>query len=128
MSEVTYTQFLRLKTALGLRWAGAIMLAALLEAPDGRVDRADLLKLLRSSGYAMRDDGKQFDVTLSQLNAKLPATVSVGPTWTDNIRYERRRGGSLPASFYEISSEWAREHLWRIARGEAIEPKGRAAA
>ncbi|GIK48003.1 MAG: hypothetical protein BroJett013_07000 [Alphaproteobacteria bacterium] len=69
---------------------------------------------------AVRGEGNSasFNVMLCKLNKKLPATVHVCPVYENGARFEKGRRLSRSAIGYEISSEWARDQLMRVARPE----------
>lgn len=75
------------------------------------------------------EDGRSFDVLLTRLNRKLPATVAVVPQYPEGQRWRKgetfSNGGSRKAIGYAISNPWAREQLMRVARPKQ---KGRRAA
>ena len=118
MTTLTYREFLRLR-ASGLKWQAVTFIAALLEAPEG-LTRSELEDRLKEAGYTLNP--RSLDVTVCQVNAQLPATVRIVTSYAEGKRYQngRPRKGTRIAS-YTLSSDWAREYLLRIARGETLE-------
>lgn len=87
-----------------------------------------LVSVLSVEGIAPRkavraDDSRSFDVLLTRLNQKLPATVRVVPRYEGDERWKKGvtfdKGGSTKAIGYSISNDWARDQLLRVARGSS---------
>jgi len=109
MPALLITEADRLRERFNLTRAECDILAAVLGS-DGMAAR----KAVRS------DDSRSFDVLLTRLNQKLPATIRVVPHYEDGERWQKGvtfdKGGSRKAIGYAISNEWGRGQLLRVAR------------
>lgn len=110
MTALLITEAMRLREALKLTRAESDILCAVLST-KGVTPRVRV----------RCDNSRSFDVLLTRLNQKLPATIRVVPHYDEGERFIKGRQGSNKASGYSISNEWGRDQLLRIARGRAKE-------
>lgn len=112
---VSYAEAMRLKKALNLPTAQLTLLVTLIDHA-GRCPR-DLLR------DTVGGEAESFDVHLCGLNRRLPPTIRVNPIYADGTteRYGHgRKRGATGAISYALNSNWGRQELLRLARGEAF--------
>lgn len=129
MSELTFSEAMRLKAALRLTPAETALLVGVLD--NGPIAARDVVQdLVRSAagGDVSRPD-RCFDVFRTRLNAKLPETLRVRAIYPGGATRPSRKGGfgAWKAIGYALTSEAGRDELLRVARTASI-PQERAAA